>query len=37
MREIDQIITRHRLRKIVKAFVDDITAHGFTWEAYLAA
>ncbi len=37
MREIDQIITRHKLRKIVKAFVDDITAHGATWEAYLAA
>lgn len=37
MREIDRIITRHKLRKIVKAFVDDITAHGATWEEYMEA
>ena len=35
MRLIDEIITRARLRKKVKAFVDDITAHGATWEKYL--
>lgn len=37
MRHIDEIITRNKLRKKVKAFVDDITAHGATWEAYLQA
>jgi hypothetical protein len=37
MRLIDEIITRFRLRKTVKAFVDDITAHGATWEEYLEA
>lgn len=37
MRRIDEIITRKQLRHRVKAFVDDITTHGGTWEEYLAA
>jgi hypothetical protein len=37
MRLIDQIITDAGLRAMVKAFVDDITAHGATWELYLEA
>lgn len=37
MRLIDQIITDAGLRAKVKAFVDDITAHGATWEQYLEA
>ena len=37
MRKIDEILTRNKLRKKVKAFVDDITAHGATWEQYLGA
>ncbi len=37
MRLIDQIITDAKLRAKVKAFVDDITAHGATWELYLQA
>ena len=37
MRLIDEIITRAKLRHCVKAFVDDITAHGGTWDAYLQA
>ena len=37
MRLIDKIITDANLRSKVKAFVDDITAHGATWSAYLEA
>jgi hypothetical protein len=37
MRLIDQIITNASLRSKAKAFVDDITAHGSTWEEYLEA
>ena len=37
MRLIDQIITKAKLRHCVKAFVDDITAHGGTWASYLQA
>lgn len=37
MRLIDQILTDAGLRAKVKAFVDDITAHGATWEKYLEA
>ncbi len=37
MRLIDQILTDAGLRAKVKAFVDDITAHGATWEQYLEA
>ena len=37
MRLIDQIITRAKLRSSVKAFVDDITAHGSTWAEFLTA
>ncbi len=37
MRQIDQILTDAGLRAKVKAFVDDITAHGATWEQYLEA
>ena len=37
MRLIDEIITKAQLRDVVKAFVDDITSHAATWEAYLDA
>ena len=37
MRLIDQILTDAGLRAQVKAFIDDITAHGATWEEYLQA
>ena len=37
VRLIDQILTDAGLRAKVKAFVDDITAHGATWEQYLEA
>ena len=37
MRRIDEIITRKQLRHRVKAFVDDITTHGGTWQQYLEA
>ena len=34
---IDDIITKAKLRHCVKAFVDDITAHGDKWENYVTA
>ena len=36
MRMIDSILIKAGLQDGVAAFVDDITAHGSTWESYLS-